>query len=96
MGKRSGGSGLSLSALAFWAIVIVAIAWITATVLSFFNLSSAIVSWMRTLATALTAIVALFVAHNYVRNRDIGWHLLYWGCAILVVVLIILPGFNLW
>ena len=100
MAKKSSGGGLSLSRIGFWSIVLVAIAYAVALAFSkipWFNTwawPATIAGWLQRIAIALMAIVVCFVAYGHVRGRkDLGMHILYWICVIIVIVTLILVIF---
>jgi len=93
--KSSGSGGLSLSKIGFWSIVLVAVAYAITLVFSkipwfSWDWVGTVTSWLTRIAVALMAIVVCFVAYGHVRGRkDIGTHILYWICVIIVIVTLI-------
>ena len=81
---------ITLPKIAFWSIVIVAIAYAIARVLSLIDAKNPVSPWLMQIAVALMAIVVLFKAYSYVRTKkDVVWHIIYWVSAIIVIVCII-------
>jgi len=75
----------------------VAIAWVTATIFGAVPWNSTKVAefflqfagYLRSVAIALMAVVVCFKAYPHIRNRSVGWHVLYWVCVLLVILTII-------
>ncbi len=77
-------------AMAFVAIICSALAWLVASILALFAVSSSAVSILNTVATVILFIWALFTSYNFTRSKAAWVKVVYWISVVIVVAGVIL------
>ena len=88
--SRSSG-GLSVNKVSFYMICVTAILYLVALVLHLLSIDSAIVSILRSIASAIMIVLVAICAWRYVANKPTVWKVLYIVCLLVVLVGIVLP-----
>ncbi len=89
MAKKSS-TTVSVNKIAFWLLVVAAIAYLVNLILSIVGVNSSIVSWIASAAAALMVCVSAVLAWRYVRNKPTVWIVLY-----VIIILVVLAGLVL-
>lgn len=89
--KTTVSKGGLITTLAFYGIVISAVAWLISFILGQVGVDAKIAGILDIIAKVLMTIVALVVAYGYVRNRkNIAYHIIYWVAAAIAIIFSIL------
>lgn len=91
MNKKSNANNTNIIyAMAFVAVILSALAWLIASILSIFNVSSKISSILNMVAMIILFIWALFTSYNFARRRSAWVKVVYWISVVIVVAGVIL------
>lgn len=77
-------------AMAFVAVICSALAWLIASVLSLFKVSTSITSVLNTVAMIILFIWALFTSYHFARTKAAWVKVVYWISVVIVVAGVIL------
>ena len=81
----------SLNKISFWTIVLVAILYLVALVLSACGISLTIVGALKDAAMAVIIILVSVLAWRFVRSKALVWKILYVICLLVVLAGIVVP-----
>lgn len=81
----------SLSKVAFFVIIGLAVLHLLSSFLCFFPIADKIISSIQAIASGIATSIVAIVSWNYAKQRNKEWKIIYFVCLAIVILCIIVP-----